>query len=123
MDIKELQKDVHNLAKQKGWWSEDGKELELPLNSKRSISLILAKLALIHSEVSEAVECVRDNDIEYREDSELNNKPEGLVAELADVVIRACDLCEALGVDLDSAIIKKHAFNKTRKHRHGGRLA
>jgi NTP pyrophosphatase (non-canonical NTP hydrolase) len=81
---------------------------------------ILAKLALVHSEVSEAVECARCGLLEWYEE---DGKPEGMVVELADAVIRIADLCEALGLDLESAIELKHEYNKTRSHRHGGKLA
>lgn len=77
-------------------------------------------LALIHSEVSEAVELVRQVDFDprrqwHREDG----KPEGLPSELADIVIRVLETAEALGIDMQSAMTEKNQFNKTRPYRHG----
>ena len=82
---------------------------------------VAAKLALIHSEVSEALECVRDGHYEAYESETRPGKPEGLPSELADIVIRVADLAGALGIDLESAIVTKMAYNATRQHRHGGR--
>ncbi len=50
-------------------------------------------------------------------------KPEGFPIEMADVILRAVDLCQALGVDLQHAMELKHAYNKTRTRLHGGKRA
>jgi len=102
---------------------------------------VLSKLALIASEVSEALEVARDKmfprlDQDYSIDehgqlrpyndhadpSELE-KPEGFPAELADVQVRLLDLAGELGVDLASATARKMRYNRTRPFRHGGKLA
>lgn len=108
--VQRVQRDAHAMAVSKGWW---GRPEDLTPDS------IAAKLALIHSEVSEALECVRDDDMQARETDD--GKPEGMPSELADIVLRTADLAGALGIDLASAIEAKMAFNSTRKHRHGGR--
>lgn len=107
---------VHGLAVEKGWWS-DAKTGE-PVEAKARIP---EAIALIHSEVSEALE-------EYRHDRldvfvTAAGKPEGLPVELADTVIRIFDLCGALGIDLEEAMRVKHEYNKTRPYRHGGKKA
>jgi hypothetical protein len=39
------------------------------------------------------------------------------------VEIRLHDLATRLGIDLEKEILEKHAYNQTRSHRHGGKLA
>jgi NTP pyrophosphatase (non-canonical NTP hydrolase) len=82
-------------------------------------------LALLHTEVSEAVEEVRKPGYAptrtYHRTSD--GKPEGLPSELADIFIRLVDTAESFGIDLEAAVREKHAFNATRPHRHGGKTA
>lgn len=66
-----------------------------------------ADLALIHSEVSEALEAFRRGD------------RHGFGEECADVFIRLLGLCHGLGIDLAGATAAKMAKNATRPHRHG----
>ena len=66
-------------------------------------------LALIHSEVSEALEAFRIDDKAHFEE------------ELADVFIRLLDCSTGLGLDLESAVKAKMAKNRQRAFRHGGK--
>lgn len=70
---------------------------------------IPAVLALIHSEVSEALEGFRHEDWE------------NVAEEIADVVIRCLDMAGGLGIDLDAEVGAKLDKNRGRGHKHGGK--
>lgn len=81
-------------------------------------------IALMHSELSEALEDIRngkDPRTTYYEVGKIS-KPCGVPAELADVVIRICGFCSRHGVDLGKAVLEKMAYNETRPYRHGGKV-
>lgn len=97
------------------------KRPERPTRDERErAARVIVQLALISCEASEAIEEVRAGRFE---EIQLQGKPEGLPAELADIVIRCLDLAGGLGIDLGAAIDRKVAFNETRPKRHGGKLA
>ena len=78
------------------------------------------KIALMHSELSEALEEFRNHG-DVRKIYFKGGKPEGLPVELADVIIRIADFCGRYGIDLGTAIRLKLAYNETRPYRHGNK--
>lgn len=119
--IDQLIKRAHETAKSKGFHDDP--------------QPFAVYLALIHSEVSEALEADRKNerfnpntcDLEIlaeRSDADFKEKFEKKVKntvedELADIVIRVFDLAGLMGVDLESHIKAKLRYNATRGHKHG----
>jgi hypothetical protein len=76
------------------------------------------ELALIHSEVSEALEGMRAGNPPSSKIPEFSKAE----AECADAVIRLMDTCHARGWRLAEAIIAKHEYNLTRPRKHGEKL-
>lgn len=114
MTIKDLIIEAHNNARNKGWWDGGVDNANIP-----------EKLALLHSEISEALEEYRSHQGALRMLGETVvdefKKPVGFAVELADVVIRLFDLCGALNIDLERAIKVKMTYNQLRPYRHGGK--
>ncbi len=81
-------------------------------------------IALMHSELSEALEEIRagrmDRGVYFNEAKP--DKPEGVPAELADVVIRIMHFCGKHGINLGKAILQKMAYNESRPFKHGGKI-
>ena len=105
--INDLCREAHETAKDKGWH-----ETELATGDF---------ISNVHGEVSEAFEEYRDGR-PLREIRIKDGKPEGFSVELGDTMIRIFDFCGLHGIDLEGAIRIKMAFNKTRSHRHGGKV-
>lgn len=77
------------------------------------------EMALLHSEVSEAVQEFREHGFETR--TRGDGKPEGVAYEFADVFIRLLDDCVRCGITLPAVFREKQDFNWTRPYRHGDR--
>lgn len=106
MTITELQTQVHETAISKGWYAEPRTFGDL--------------IALVHSELSEALEAFRETGkVEWTVSTA--GKPEGAAIELADAVIRILDMAEHYGIDLQKMLWMKMEYNRTRPLRHGGK--
>lgn len=135
--LETLQRYIHNWASGKGWWdSEEQKNIP-------------SKIALMHSELSEALEAYRNklpegygltikdtywcsddggvyfDNLNWQTDRPIEEreplKPEGFGIELADCIIRILDTAGFLGIDIGRAILDKMVYNQTRPYKHGGK--
>lgn len=104
MNLNYLVDAAHEAAKDKGFW-------DTPPN-------LGEKIALIHSELSEALEEHRAGRAP-NEVYEVYGEPEGVPIELADAIIRIADLCGHYDIDLAAAVEQKLTYNKRRPDRHG----
>lgn len=128
-----MQEEVVTWCAAKGWSGPGAPPVSL-----------LEAMALLHGEVSEAVEawrrwgladatpdhydrlhglCVHGHP---RDTCSIHNsmpppKPEGVGSEFADVLIRLLDDCDRFSVDLAAEFKRKMTYNWTRPFRHGGK--
>jgi len=84
------------------------------------VNPIPQQIALMHSELSEALECYRDGEMELTFNDK--GKPLGYPSELADVIIRIVDQAHDLGIDLDAAVAAKMSYNISRPYKHGRKV-
>jgi len=107
-----LQQACHYNSKVAGWWKKDQAVINnVPPELKKYAQalVVLAKLDLQHSELSEATEGYRKGLM----DDHLPHRPM-IEVELADAIIRILDLSGWLGLDIGGAIMEKLAYNQQR---------
>lgn len=96
-----IAQSIYHTTKEKGFWDTERNDGEM--------------IALIHSELSEALEALRSGNPKDK------NLPEfsSVEVEFADAVIRIMDTCHARKWRLAEAILAKMNYNKTRSYKHG----
>ena len=96
-----LVQTCHNASLAAHWWHD---------LDHLNPHVVPTKIALMHSELSEALEGYRKN----LPDEHLPHR-KSVEVELADAIIRICDLAGWLQLDLGGAFVEKLAYNKTRE--------
>lgn len=111
MNLDRLSIKLHETAVEKGFWDALG---VLPEEDK--FIFFAKQIAMIHSEATEVLEALRKS-----------KGQDQVVEELADIIIRVCDLYEGLRLNgevmysLEKTIRRKAKFNNTRPRLHGVR--
>ena len=93
---------AHGTAENAGWYRD-------PKTGERIQRNFGEVVALMHSELSEALEADRKGLM----DDKLPHRP-GVEVEFADCIIRILDTAAALGLDVAGALIEKNRFNAQR---------
>lgn len=84
-------------------------------NEQAQLAYKSMKIALMHSELSEALEALRKPGGVDKHCPEFPN----LDIELADVLIRVFDFCGANDINIGAAVFNKMAANAARPYKHG----
>lgn len=144
MNLNELSKECHYAAVKKGFYNDYHQHYNKAIQS----AFFAQRIALIHSELSEALEADRKSkyadlskmqpDIERFTEIFKNSHARDLISadepfkqafednikdtvedELADTLIRIFDLCGFLNIDIQSHVELKMKYNETRPEKHG----
>jgi NTP pyrophosphatase (non-canonical NTP hydrolase) len=91
--LDQLIETLMQLAEEKGFGTKPA-DIDVP-----------EKIALIHSEVTEAFTAYRHKNMQGKD---------GFEEELGDIILRVLHLCGALGIDIEAAMLKKLEHNKSR---------
>ena len=143
--VRLLQRECHLIAKDKGWWPEELTPEQLASQAISGLSTTASgdglrvtekdlvdlieraretapqndgeKIALMHSELSEALEGLRAGNPPDDKVTEFSS----VEVELADVIIRIFDLAGKREWDVVGAMLAKLQMNRGRPYRHGGK--
>ena len=141
--LNQLGKEIHQNAVEKGFYEDENNALygcHLNNITHKAVkhAFFAQKIALIHTEASEAIEADRDskhanvkwveNMVNFRENNGsetlfpqlyCNNIKHTVEDELTDILIRVIDLMEHIGMDIEKHVEMKMNYNSLREYKHG----
>ncbi len=105
--LNKLAKEIANWRVSRGFHTPYTISPDVFVPNITSGNVMLGRLMLVVTEISEAAEAVRSNDTENFKE------------ELADTFIRLLDICGTMGIDIENEIAKKMGHNRNRPVKHG----
>ncbi len=105
MTLAEMVRKAFDNAKAKGFYEE-------PMPFPEAI-------AQVHAELVEVMGAFRFKGSLKHTEYDSDDTPQGVPTELADVMILVASICGHYGIDLETAIAEKMAYNETRPYLHG----
>jgi NTP pyrophosphatase (non-canonical NTP hydrolase) len=117
-----LVQDAHEVNIRNGWWTKRIAVIQTLQDAclDPHPHLAIELLGLVGTEVSEAIEAVRNHPLKKWGDYETKDT---LVRELAGTVVRIMDIARFYNLPLGAAIMEEIIANQKRGERHGGKAA
>lgn len=125
--VNKLANIIHNGNKERGFWEVPASIQALSVANvdgcAAEVSAVISEfssrnvgelIALVHSELSEALEA-------HRKDANDDKHPtrKGLHIELGDALVRILDMCAGLNIDIGNILLEIIDYNSTRPYKHG----